>query len=227
MPDRRPTLKALIHKTVARLDARGPREVVHLAAERVKGAWSSEQRLKILARPCREERSEQGPLVVRRATPDDAAAYARHIGTDSASTFTDRLSSTTGCYLVFEGYLIVHATWCTTSAAWTREIAAYLEPPPSDAYIYESFTRAEVRGRGVYPLAIRAISTDLHREGRDRMWVGVEADNAPSVRALTKGGFEERFDLVITRRFGRVSVRYGTEVDPRESLHIVAKPPGP
>jgi RimJ/RimL family protein N-acetyltransferase len=227
VPDERPPLKDLILKSIARLKARGPREASSVASARAHEWFGSEDRLVILVRDCTEEDAEREGLVLRRATADDADAYARFIGTDSAVTFIRRLSATSTCYLAFEGYRILHATWCTYGAAWTRELHAYLVPPAEDAYVYESFTRADARGKGIYPFALRGIAADLHRDGRKRVWVGVEAHNEPSLRAVAKGGFTEAFSIRFGRRWGRVWVKPDTTLSPSESLHITTNPASP
>lgn len=224
MPDVRPTIKDLTLKTVARLRARGPGELRHLVADRLREARSSEDRLVILVRNCSAEKTEGGPLVLRRATADDADAYARFIGTDSASTFARRLSDDTWCYLVSEGYRVLHATWCTTAAAWTRELGAYLAPPRGDAYVYESFTRADARGKGVYPFALRGIAGDLYVHGKKCVWVAVEERNEPSLRAVTKAGFRQASAIRFGRRWGRVWVQPDQPMPASESLHITANP---
>ena len=50
------------------------------------------------------------------------------------------------CFVVEDGDRFLHSSWVTTTGAWTREIRAYLCPPQGDAYVYESFTRADARG---------------------------------------------------------------------------------
>lgn len=108
--------------------------------------------------------------------------------------------------MVDDGSTLLHASWVTTARAWTSEIRGYISPPVGDAYIYESFTRPETRGRGIYPFALFSICDELHRQRVDRAWIGVEADNAPSLRAIGKAGFEEAFQLSFRRRMGRVHV---------------------
>ncbi len=137
--------------------ARGPVEVAGVARSRASEWLRSEDELIMLVRPAAapapELRHDPG-LTSRRATAADAELYARVIGTDSAATFRRRLTDTTHCVLVHLGDELLHASWVTTGAAWTREIAAYLVPPAGDAYVYESFTRPQARGRGVYPFAL-------------------------------------------------------------------------
>jgi RimJ/RimL family protein N-acetyltransferase len=116
------------------------------------------------------------------------------------------LSDRTRCFLVVSGDRFVHATWMTTAAAWTREVRAYFRPPPKEAYIYESFTRADARGRGIYSFALAGIASRLAEIAIERVWVAVEAHNAPSLRAVGKAGFEEAARVRYERRFGRLRV---------------------
>lgn len=152
-------------------------------------------------------------LSFRAARPDDGDLYARAIGTDSAATFRRRLTSTTRCVFVFGGAELLHASWVTTGAAWTREIRAYVVPPPGDAYVYESFTRPEARGRGVYPFALKGICDWGAGTGVERIWVAVESGNAPSLKAIRKAGFEPAYEMSYGRRWGRLRL-------------VVEKPPG-
>lgn len=152
------------------------------------------------------EPPSRSDLSFREAFGEDAARYARDIGTDSASTFRRRLSPWTRCFVVDDGSTFLHASWITTSRAWTSEIRGYISPPLGDAYIYESFTRPETRGRGIYPFALFSICADLGQHRIGRAWVGVETDNVPSIRAITKAGFEEAFELSFHRRIGRVQI---------------------
>jgi GNAT superfamily N-acetyltransferase len=216
LPDRRPSPLDRARRTLARVAARGPGEIAGVARARVREWVRSDDELIMLVRAAAaatpELRHDPG-LVVRRATGADAVEYARVIGTDSAATFRRRLTETTGCFLVHGDGDLLHASWVTTGAAWTREIDAYLVPPAGDAYVYESFTRPEARGRGVYPFALAAICDWAREAGIGKVWVGVEAGNAPSLKAIRKAGFEECYALRYGRRRGRLTL-------------VTEKPPG-
>ena len=108
--------------------------------------------------------------------------------------------------MVDDGTTFLHASWVTTSRAWTSEIRGYISPPVGDAYVYESFTRPETRGRGIYPLALFSICAELAEQRVARVWVGVETDNTPSIRAISKAGFGEGFEFSFHRAFGRVRI---------------------
>jgi hypothetical protein len=206
MPDRTPGPLVATARIAARLRARGAGEVLRLGTQRVREWISSSDELVFLVRPTGGDRPSHDSLTFVEATLDDAARYVRDVGTDSAATFKSRLSETTNCFLVLSGDLIVHATWVTTTAAWTRELRTYVVPPAGDAYAYESFTRVEARGRGAYPFALLHISNLLAERGLSRVWVGVEAHNGPSLRAVAKAGFEEAFDIRYRRHLGRLHV---------------------
>lgn len=122
------------------------------------------------------------------------------------ASFRGRLSSTTRCFIVLEGDRIVHSSWVTLRAAWTREIRGFMTPPVGSAYVYESFTRPEVRGRGVYPFALRSISSWAASQGVDRVWVAVEAGNPASIKAVAKADFEPSFRFSYRRRAGRLTI---------------------
>lgn len=197
---------AELRRLAARARARGWNDIARLALDRLKENLASSETLIVFVRLAEGERRPIEDAVLRRTTAEDATGYASDIGTDAAETFVRRLSDTTRCYVVEAGGTFLHATWITTRAAWTRELRAYFRPPPGDAYAFESFTRADARGRGVYPFALREICHELSMEGIARVWVAVEADNVPSLKAVAKGGFEEAWRVTYRRRLGLLRI---------------------
>lgn len=206
MPDERPDLSQHMSRLVNRTRSRGAAEIVDLTTSRAKELWNSRNTLLLNVLDAqRLERSSEG-LTFREASQADADAYARDIGTDSVATFSSRLSGDVRCFIVEEDGKLLHSSWLTTTAAWAREIQRFLTPPSGDAYVYESFTRADARGRGIYPLALAGIVSAMFDEGIGRVWVGVEATNLASRRAMEKAGFTEGFRIEFGRRLGRLWV---------------------
>ena len=185
---------------------RGVGEVVALGAARIRETLSSEETLVILVRATPGEAGAGRGLALRALAEGDGRLYARAIGTDSASTFRARLAPDTRCFVVEDGERVLHASWVTTGCAWTRELRSYICGGPGDAYVYESFTRSDARGRGVYPFALKEICRVLDAEQVGRLWVAVEAHNEPSLKAVTKAGFEQELTIQYARRLGRLSV---------------------
>lgn len=223
VPDLRPGPYHLLLKGAARVRARGPREALGLVWMRAREAIRSDDALVVHTRPAGGGMQEDPELQVRAASTADAERYARDIGTDSPRTFAARLTERTTCFVVVSEGRFVHSSWATTGAAWTRELRRYVRPREGHAYVYESFTRAEVRGRGIYPYALRAICARLSPRGVETVWVAVEKDNPASSRALAKAGFKPAFEVFYRRRWGRVIVDVppatdGLEIVPSTSL---------
>lgn len=202
----RPTVGELALKARSRLRARGAFEGLALATQRLAQELASSDRLIFFVRAAAGARVERGGVELRFATEADADRYAVDIGTDSPRTFRARLCRGTGCFVVVSAGRIVHSTWVTRCAAWTREIRRYVRPPAGEAYVYESFTRRDARGQGLYPLALRAICAELAERSVRRVWVGVENRNVASLRAVTKASFEEALTVDHRRLFGKVVV---------------------
>lgn len=189
-----------------RVQARGFGEVIRLGYERLKENVRSEETLIFYVRDTESPDAPALDLHGRPATPGDAGRYALDVGTDSPVTFQDRLGEDRLCYVVEEGGKLLHASWVATSPVWTRELRAALRPPPRAAYVYESFTHPDARGRGVYPFALRGIVATMADRGIRHVWVAVEGSNEPSQRAVTKAGFQPAFTLGYRRRLGRLSI---------------------
>lgn len=212
----------LADRTWTRIRSRGPAEVARLIAARAKEAAHSGDTLIVLARPVAADSGDsEAGLVFRPATSADGGLYARDIGTDSERSFKARLSPSTSCFVVESEDRLLHASWVTTSGAWTRELRAYLCPPPGTAYIYESFTRPDARGRGLYPFALRRIASHSAGRGLETLWVAIEAGNPSSLRAVAKAGFRGVSQLEYRRRMGRLAVQIPMPGEPcKEGLRV-------
>jgi hypothetical protein len=225
MPTNDLSLSDRISKIRARVRTRGLGEVAGDFKGKLVNALHSEEELIFLRRSSlwTEEvpRKTNEPLALERATPDDGRDYERFIGTDSATSFAKRLTDRTSCWFVRGRGMVLHATWTTTGEAWTNEIKRYFAPPPGAAYVYESFTRAEARGLGVYPFALVEIGRRLAEEGTATMYVGVEASNSASVRAITKAGFEPVFTLRYEARYGKLSLADASGVEPELAARLL------
>lgn len=194
---------------------------------RIRSNISSRGTLQVLQRPTGGAPLHRPDATFRRATAADAQAYSRDIATDSPRTFRARLTTETACYVVESRGRLLHASWVTTASAWTAELDAFVSPPPGDAYIYESFTRPEARGRGIYPFALHNICAELAARGVTRTWIAVEATNAPSIRAITKAGFDVAFELPFRRERGKVQLEPASGPRPELAESFVSEtPPG-
>jgi RimJ/RimL family protein N-acetyltransferase len=225
VPDTRLPLPLLLSRAANRVRTRGAAEVTGLLVRRLVEGVVSDDEILMYTREAGGDFAIRSDLTFRAATEDDASRYAKDIGTDSVRSFRSRLSAATRCFVVERDELLVHSTWATTAAAWTRELRRYIKPPPGDAYVHESYTRPEVRGQGVYPFALTNICATLGPEGIRRVWVAVEGDNPASIRAVTKAGFEPAWRLPYRRRVG--VLRFGQPTGPHagNALDFVSASP--
>ena len=214
MPGDRLAGRHVASRTWARIRARGPGEVRRLVTDRFMEAVGSGDTLVVFTLASRAHPPSTDDLLFRSATPEDGEAFARDIGTDSPGSFRARLSPTTSCFVIEANGRLLHSSWVTTSGAWTRELRSYLRPPQGGAYIYESFTRPDARGKGLYPTALRGIASDAFERGLDSLWVAVEAGNHSSLRAVSKVGFIPVSRLDYRRRWGRMTLRIPTPGEP-------------
>jgi hypothetical protein len=196
-------------KVLSRLRNRGVREVLSVAGQRIRETIYSSETLIFLARAARadfEPPNHDPGLEFREAIPDDGRLYEELIGTDSVRTFALRLNAGARCFFVLAGGSLLHSSWVTEGPAWTREIRRFFQPPPGDAYVYESFTTSEARGRGVYPFALSEICAHLDRERKRLVWVGVEESNTASRKAIAKAHFKEHFRVRYVSKLGYLRV---------------------
>jgi hypothetical protein len=223
-------MPSALSKTLARLKSRGIKEVGAETWRHVSEWAYSNEELIFLARPAgpgsagvHAEKGRAAGLTLHEATPADGPDYEKWIGTDSATTFAARLTDGTKCWIVRKDGRVLHGTWTSTEPAWTREIRRYFVPPPGAAYVYESFTRADARGLGVYPFALESLAEELGRRGIERLLVGVEGGNVPSQRAIAKAGFEPVFTIRYGRRAGFLRLRGATGAAPELARRVLLR----
>jgi RimJ/RimL family protein N-acetyltransferase len=116
-------------------------------------------------------------------------------------------------YVVYDGERLVHRS-CV--------FPGYFRFPfmnRTDLQIGDTFTAPEYRGRGIATRAIQEILSAF-KERAGRIWYVVEEDNAPSIRAVEKAGFQLIGEGVRTKRFGlRVFGSYVLESDASQLSH--------
>ncbi|MQB01707.1 MAG: GNAT family N-acetyltransferase [Actinobacteria bacterium] len=229
MDDPRAGSSATLRRYATRIRHRGPLEVATEVAGAVRSSISSRGRLRFLTRGTLPSDVGLPDLTMRPAGAEDADRYARQVGTDSPHTFRRRLGPGTDCYLALDGQRIVHSSWVTTAGAWVGELRLYFVVPLASAYVYESYTSPDARGRGIYPAMLRYIASDAARDAPKELWIGVGEDNEPSIRAISKGGFVPAFDVAFSRRLGRVEVESIAGPRSDEAAQVLSRdwPPGP
>jgi L-amino acid N-acyltransferase YncA len=83
----------------------------------------------------------------------------------------------------------------------TAAAGGWLPLPDGVVCLEDSEANPDYRGRGIAPAAWENIAAALHKEGHQTMITKVGVDNAPSLKACAKAGFE-KVGLMRLRRVG-------------------------
>jgi L-amino acid N-acyltransferase YncA len=84
---------------------------------------------------------------------------------------------------------MVAASWAAARRAWNFYLACEIRLQDGEVYVYDSFTRPDLRGQAVSP-AIRAEMVRYFRAaGYRRMILGTVPENASNLQVARKTGF--------------------------------------
>jgi GNAT superfamily N-acetyltransferase len=75
------------------------------------------------------------------------------------------------------------------------------------AGIYDCYTDPSFRGQGIYPNALILMLRQLKEQGLTTALIAVDPGNLPSIKGIERAGFQPRYRLTRTRRFGRTSLK--------------------
>ena len=95
-------------------------------------------------------------------------------------------------YTQRDGDRLAHYGWVVPlqSQAHFTEVAKSYHFPQPGAVLYDFYTAAYARGRGLYQATLSQMLHELATEGRDLAYIGVLADNGASRHVIEKAGFE-------------------------------------
>jgi len=91
-------------------------------------------------------------------------------------------------YGIFSNESLAHICWLMTEQEDKKLRVRLVRLGPAEAEITHAFTLPEFRGRGVYPLAIRAICAIARDLGLERVFMIVRRGNIASRRGIAKAG---------------------------------------
>ncbi len=81
-----------------------------------------------------------------------------------------------------------HAIWIARNKLRVDEIQRSLILKETSCIMYQAETRAEFRGRGIYPALLTHIARRWREQGGDRVYIYSDPDNRASVRGIEKAG---------------------------------------
>jgi hypothetical protein len=101
------------------------------------------------------------------------------------------------------GFVLLSADGIPVHFCWAKDFEGFripelertLQAPCADAVmIFDCFTPASVRGRGLFACAIAALADQLNAEGKTP-WMFSAASNPAALRGIKKSGFAYKFTL--------------------------------
>lgn len=174
------------------LEAEGPTGVLHRVARKLASPMvdfgSIELFVRNLRGPVPGEAESADGIALRLGTPADVEAIlAGADRTRDIELLHDRFHRGDLCFVAVEpDGGVAHSRWVTTGRAFIPELDADLVLSPADAYMYDGYTRPDMRRRGLDGRIRCFIFRRMKETGRRRVLSCVRGDNPGGLRAARR-----------------------------------------
>jgi GNAT superfamily N-acetyltransferase len=124
---------------------------------------------------------------------DEFCAERESLDSGSAPGLSEirrRLNAGQLCFIARCQGRIVSSAWMALGRAWIDYLACEVLLAPDDAYLYESYTLPDYRGRGVPTERSRQEVEYLRRKGCRRMIAVISPENRAAVRHAERAGWK-------------------------------------
>jgi GNAT superfamily N-acetyltransferase len=133
------------------------------------------------------------------------------------------------CFGAWLGDELAGYGWLSTRREWIGELELPITPRDGEGYIWNCFTLAHLRRRGVLRALLAGIRERAHDEGLSRLWIGSVA--IPAEKAFGPSGFTPALvfasELIAGYRWIQVQPAAGTDPALVAAAHnVMAVPPG-
>jgi hypothetical protein len=130
--------------------------------------------------------------------PGQAELYRRFRPSTSSAELSRRFARGDRCYVALRRGEIVDACWAASGRVEVPYLHRSLELGPGDLYFFDSYTRPEYRGRGLYMARNAFTAAECGREGFTRLVALVAAEKYAVWQILTRSGLmtSGRYDFV-------------------------------
>jgi GNAT superfamily N-acetyltransferase len=138
------------------------------------------------------------PVTFDQLRPDQIEEYKALRKGEKPHLAETRLADGHRCFVARHADAIVCVCWAATGRAWSEYLSAPIPLAPGEAYLYDMFTRVDVRGKGV----AEALRAEMCRWYRDRGFRRVLSYMVPeNPRAMAR-----RVEFRNIGRIGRIRV---------------------
>ena len=101
----------------------------------------------------------------------------------------DRFKDNRRCFAAWRGDEIASYCWISMQQEYVGEMESVLDIHAGEGYIWGCATRPQYRRKGLYTALLSFMLQSLAAQGRNRIWIGADLENTPSLRAFDTVGF--------------------------------------
>ena len=153
---------------------------------------------------------------------DDLQAAMSSAGPDEIAS---RFIAGKRCFGLKQDGRIAAYGWATRGVETVGELERDLNFHDHETYIWDCGTIPELRGLRLYTALLSRMLHRLRAEGVERIWIGSDLDNRPSIQGIRLAGFDHVLDLGYLRllhfTFLRFSEAPGADRDSVEAAYRI------
>jgi ribosomal protein S18 acetylase RimI-like enzyme len=127
-------------------------------------------------------------VVFGELTAADASALAAAMDQSSAAIL-DRFQQNRRCFAAWHGDEIASYCWISMQQEYVGEMESVLDIYAGEGYIWNCATLPQHRRQGLYTTLLAFMLQTLSSQGMNRIWIGADLENIPSLRAFDTVGF--------------------------------------
>lgn len=127
--------------------------------------------------------------------------------------FEDRLRKGDICCAAFFREEIVSYCWVASNEAYIGEIGKKIRLKNNEIYLYDAFTKPELRGNNLFPKILTAILCYGRQKEYQTALTFVLSSNNPSVTAIKKAGFDRFQRVYFVDIYSKTFCRFGKVKD--------------
>lgn len=135
------------------------------------------------------------PATFERIGPGAALYLANAMQLDDPAPIIERFTPQRRCYTAWVDQVIAAYGWVSFEYEDIGEIELRLRLRPGEAYVWDCATLPEYRRQGLYSSLLTHILRELRAENLERVWIGAESINLPSLQGIARAGFMHVADI--------------------------------
>lgn len=150
------------------------------------------RRVMLLERPLLEpipDVTSRLPVTIGLLEKNEITEYLEYRAETTLAEIQRRLDTGHCCFAARYQGCLVATTWAATTGAWMHYLSCELRVAPAEVYIYDSFTRSDLRGQGVSPVIGVAMLQYFRAAGYRRAVRAITPENRANLQAVGKTGF--------------------------------------